>query len=156
MVVELSVTVLYMGWGFKSDAQAHSFASCWSQTGLQWPRQGICCAVLKTRLATPAWQALQDWVASCMAQVQWQAQWLLGDEAEIAQIATSSHSERVMQRFATGSVSEALALQAANHYCPSEDISLLLPRIVSEDRRATLAIAMVRQPSSLLQTGVHS
>ena len=152
MVVELSVTVLYMGWGFKADAQPHSFASCWSQTGLQWPKQGICCAVLKSRLATPAWQALQDWVASCVPQ----AQWWMGDEAEIAQTTTPSHSERVMQRFATGSVSEALALQAANHYGPSEDISLLLPRIVSEDRRATLAIATVRQPSSLLQTGVHS
>lgn len=150
------MTTLYLGWGFKADAQLHSFASCWSQTGLQWPKQEICCAVLKTRLDTPAWQALQDWVASCMAHVQWQAQWWVGDEAEIAQTTTPSHSERVMQRFATGSVSEALALYAAKRYSPSEDISLLLPRIVSEDRRATLAIATVRQPSSLLQTGVHS
>lgn len=156
MVVELPVTTLYMGWGFKSDAQAHSFASCWSQTGLQWPPQGICCAVLKTRLDTPAWQALQDWVTSYAPQVQSQAQWWMGDEVEIAQTTTPSHSERVMQRFATGSVSEALALQVASHYGPSEDISLLLPRIVSEDRRATLAIATVRHPSSLLQTGVHS
>ena len=136
MVMELPVTPLCMGWGFKSDAQQHSFASCWEQV----------------RLDTPAWLALQSWAASCLPQVQW----LIGDDAEIAQIATHSRSERVVQRFATGSVSEALALHAANRQTPPETARLLVPRIVSQDRRATLAIASALQPSSLLETGVHS
>ena len=152
MVMELPVTPLCMGWGFKSDAQQHSFASCWEQVRLELPQPAMCFAVLRSRLDTPAWLALQSWAASCLPQVQW----LIGDDAEIAQIATHSHSERVVQRFATGSVSEALALHAANRQTPPETVRLLVPRIVSQDRRATLAIASALQPSSLLETGVHS
>ena len=150
--MELPVTPLCMGWGFKSDAQPHSFASCWEQVRLELPLQAMCFAVLKSRRDTPAWLALQRWAASCLPQVQW----LIGDDAEIAQIATPSRSERVAQRFVTGSVSEALALYAANRQTPPETARLLVPRIVSQDRRATLAIASALQPSSLLETGVHS
>nr|WP_261794568.1 cobalamin biosynthesis protein [Comamonas testosteroni] len=146
------MTPLCMGWGFKSDAQQYSFASCWEQVRLEQPLQAMCFAVLRSRLDTPAWLALQSWAASCLPQVQW----LIGDDAEIAQIATPSRSERVVQRFATGSVSEALALYAANRQTPPETARLLVPRIVSQDRRATLAIASALQPSSLLETGVHS
>ena len=154
MVMELPVTSLFLGWGFKSDAQPHSFASCWEQACLHLNQcQSVMCfAVLRSRLETPAWLALQSWAASCLPQVQW----LIGDDAEIAQIATHTHSERVMQRFATGSVSEALALYAANRQTPPETARLLVPRMVSQDRRATLAIASALQPSSLLETGVHS
>ena len=152
MVIELPVTPLCMGWGFKSDAQPQSFASCWEQARLQLPLQAMCFAVLRSRLDTPAWLALQSWAASCLPQVQW----LICDDAEIAQIATHTRSERVVQRFATGSVSEALALYAANRQTPPETARLLVPRIVSQDRRATLAIASALQPSSLLETGVHS
>lgn len=143
---------LCIGWGFKSDAQPYSFASCWEQVRLEIQQPAMCFVVLRSRLDTPAWLALQSWAASCLPQVQW----LIGDDAEIAQIATHSHSERVVQRFATGSVSEALALYAANRQTRPETARLLVPRIVSQDRRATLAIASALQPSSLLETGVHS
>ncbi|MEG0053995.1 MAG: cobalamin biosynthesis protein [Comamonas sp.] len=146
------MTLLFMGWGFKSDAQQHSFASCWEQARLELQQSAMCFAVLRSRLDTPAWLALQSWTASGLPQVQW----LIGGDAEIAQIATYSHSERVVQRFATGSVSEALALYAANRQIQPETACLLVPRMVSQDRRATLAIATALQPSSLLETGVHS
>ncbi len=146
-----------MGWGFTSDAQPQSFANCWEQVALPLPPQGICCAVLKTRLATPAWQALQRWVAGCWPQVQW----LVVDAAEIAHIVTPSMSPRVAQRFGTGSVCEALALHAAQtHAAPTSGEAaaggLLVPRIVSEDRCATLAIAAGGLSSPPFPTGVHS
>lgn len=147
----------FLGWGFTSDAQPQSFASCWEQVALPLPAQGVCCAVLKTRLATPAWQALQRWMAGCWPQVQW----LVVDAAEIAHITTPSVSQRVAQRFGTGSVSEALALHAAQtHAVPARGKAaaggLLVPRLVSEDRCATLAIAAGCLSSPPFPTGVHS
>lgn len=156
----------FMGWGFTSDAQPQSFASCWEQVALP-PPPGICCAVLKTRLATPAWQALQRWMAGCWPQ----AQWLVVDAAEIAHITTPTTSQRVAQRFGTGSVSEALALHAAHTYAvPTHAVDrhaaptrgavaaegLLVPRLISEDRCATLAIAAGGLSSPPFPTGVHS
>lgn len=146
----------FMGWGFTSEARPQSFASCWEQVALPAP-PGICCAVLKTRLATPAWQALQRWMAGCWPQVQW----LVVDAAEIAQITTPTMSQRVAQRFGTGSVSEALALHAAQtHAVPARGDAaaggLLVPRLVSEDRCATLAIAAGGLSSPPFPTGVHS
>lgn len=153
----IHATHWFMGWGFTSDAQPQSFASCWEQVKQPLPPQGICCAVLSTRLATPAWQALQHWMAGRWPQVQW----LVVDAAEIAHVATPSMSPRVAQRFGTGSVSEALALHAARmHAAPTLGEAaaggLLVPRMVSEDRCATLAIAAGRLSSPPFPTGVHS
>jgi hypothetical protein len=158
----IHATHWFLGWGFTSDAQPQSYANCWEQVALPRPPQGICCAVLKTRLATPAWQALQRWMAGCWPQVQW----LVVDAAEIAHIVTPSMSPRVAQRFGTGSVCEALALHAAQTHAvhmheapiPGEAAAggLLVPRIVSEDRCATLAIAAGGLSSPPFPTGVHS
>ena len=153
----IQATHWFMGGGFTSDARPQPFASCWEQVALPLPAQGICCAVLKTRLATPAWQALQRWMAGCWPQVQW----LVVDAAEIAHITTPTMSQRVAQRFGTGSVSEALALHAAQtHAVPARGKAaaggLLVPRLVSEDRCATLAIAAGGLSSPPFPTGVHS
>ena len=54
----------------------------------------------------------------------------------LAGIATSTQSERIKERFGTGSVAEATALAAAGRRA-----RLISTRAVSEDRMATAAIA---------------
>lgn len=126
----------FAGWGFRAGAQQSSFASCWEQA---WQQLDIApghwtFALLESKSQTPAASALKTWGAVAVPQAAWQA----CAEAAIRQVATPSVSERLLQRFATGSVSEALALHAAREHADSR---LILRRIVSVDRHATLAIA---------------
>ena len=126
----------FAGWGFRAEAQQQSFASCWEQAcqQLEIAPGHWTCALLESKSQTPASSALKTWAAVAMPQ----AVWLACAEAAIRQMATPSVSERLLQRFATGSVSEALALHAAREHAGS---GLILHRIVSADRQATLAIA---------------
>ena len=142
----------FAGWGFRAGAQPPSFASCWEQACQQLAKSGSApgywtFALLESKSQTLAAAALKNWAAVAMPQ----AAWLACAEASIRQMATPSVSERLLQRFATGSVSEALALHAAREHADSR---LVLHRIVSADRHATLAIAGL--PPHSLETGVLS
>ena len=146
------MTAWFAGWGFRAAAQQASFADCWAQA-CALPAPGLCTfALLESRRQTPAWAALHDWAAQAVLHAVFQA-W---PESALAQIDTPSLSPRLVQRFATGSVSEALALHAARSHAgsPAPEITLVLRRVVSADRQATLAIAT--WPSPILSTGVSS
>lgn len=146
------MTAWFAGWGFRAAAQPASFADCWAQA-CALPAPGLCTfALLESRRQTPAWAALHDWAGQAVPHAVFQA-W---PESALAQIDTPSLSPRLVQRFATGSVSEALALQAARSHAgsPAPEITLVLRRVVSADRQATLAVAT--WPSPILATGVSS
>lgn len=168
---------LIAGWGFRAGAQQHSFADCWEQAcqrlGLlelapsELEKGNWRHAVLASRLQTSAGSELRRWAASATPQ----AEFLAYEEASIQQIKTESLSLRIQQRFGVGSVSEALALCGAEQWSknsatvmeiplghrlgPSETC-LILPRIVSADRHATLAIARGMSASHSMKTGVYS
>lgn len=143
------MTRLFAGWGFRAAAQPASFADCWARACEpgDWTF-----ALLESRRQTPAWAAFQAWAAGAAPHAALQA-W---PESAIARIATASVSPRLMGRFATGSVCEALALHAACGQAdtPAAQITLVLRRIVSADRQATLAVAA--WPAQILATGVSS
>jgi hypothetical protein len=152
------MTTLYLGWGFKSDAGYDSFRNCWLQACQHqpqlrsWPGP-VSISVLHSKAQTPAALALRGWAGQSFPGYHWSSH----AESDIQQIKTPSTSERLLQRFATGSVSEALALLAAHRSAGARDSTLLLTsRIVSEDRRATLAIATHSHPPHILETGVPS
>ncbi|MCO8249810.1 cobalamin biosynthesis protein [Comamonas thiooxydans] len=139
---------LFAGWGFQAGALPQSFESCWTQAcqrlgGVDSTPCHWTFALLSTRSQTSAARALQDWAQQKLAQIDWQS---CADSA-IAHIATPSHSPRLQQRFATGSVAEALALQAGAALAHSQ---LLVLRTVSADRRATLAIAGLPLPTPFI------
>lgn len=140
-------STLFAGWGFRATAQPQSFASCWAQARERLAPDAWSFAVLESKLQTPAWDAFQAWSRDAVPDAECQA-W---PESAIALVATPTSSARLMARFATGSVCEALALHAARVQGGAQ-ASLLLRRIVSADRQATLAVASVA-PS--LETGVH-
>ena len=152
-----------VGWGFRAAAEHSSFASCWAQAcscvaGLGAEPAQITFAVLPSRMPTPAWQALLAWQAATVPQAEC---WPIS-EAEIHQAATPHQSRRLLQRFGTGSVCEALALCAASRLAGPQAIHWALPRIVSADRRATLAVAVAvlapagLSPTPTLTSGVPS
>ena len=148
------MTAWFAGWGFRAAAQPASFADCWAQA-CALPAPGLCTfALLESRRQTPAWAALHDWAAQAVPHAVFQA-W---PESALARIATPSVSPRLVERFATGSVSEALALHAARTQAQARslapEITLVLRRVVSADRQATLAIAQLAWPSRILATGV--
>ncbi|MBF5006289.1 cobalamin biosynthesis protein [Diaphorobacter caeni] len=130
------------GWGFRANADAQSFADCWAQAARliavdEVVSERWTMVVLDARRQTPAWGAFCAWKLAHLPQ----ATELHGAEADIRGIDTALQSTRVAQRFGTGSVAEALALHGAARMSSSTDARLLLPRVVSRDRRATLAIA---------------
>lgn len=172
---------LVAGWGFRSSAAQQSFASCWSQAHQEilaiqtlsaadltpWPWAH---ALLESRAQTPAWAGFAAWAAEQTPG----AELLLCEECSLQAITTTTASARVQLRFGCGSVSEALAMNGteqlmqqwsrapeyvadALHVSPS--IQLILSRIVSADRQATLAIAAVTgfaPASPSFETGVIS
>lgn len=152
------MTTIYLGWGFKSDAGQDSFSSCWLQACQHQPQlkswQGpVSFSVLHSKARTAAAIALESWADLTFPDLQWSCH----AESDIQQIKTPSTSERLLQRFATGSVSEALALLAAHRNADAREAPFLLTsRIVSEDRHATLAIATRAQHSHILETGASS
>ena len=140
-------TRLFAGWGFRAAAQPQSFASCWAQACVQLAPGDWQFALLESRCGTPAWDAFGIWQRAAVPEAACHA-W---PESAIAQLATPSVSRRLVARFATGSVCEALALQAARLH--GDAPRLVLRRIVSADRLATLAVAAA---APFLETGVHS
>ena len=143
---------LVAGWGFRADAAQSSFASCWAQVSERIGEGDWIFAVLADKTETPGWQALSDWQRRAVPQ----ARWLLCCEADIAQVSTATRSTRIEARFNTGSVAEALALFGAARRESSGDARLLLPRVVSLDRSATLAIATSSAFLHSSETGVSS
>ena len=147
-----------VGWGFRAAAERSSFASCWAQAcscvaGLGAEPAPITFAVLPSRMPTPAWRALLAWQAATVPQAEcWPV-----SEAEIHQAATPHQSRRLLQRFGTGSVCEALALHAARRLAGAQaTVELALPRMVSVDRRVTLAAALIVPSQESLKSGVES
>ncbi len=63
---------------------------------------------------------------------------ILVDEPEIAGTDTPTQSLRIMARFGTGSVAEAVALVAAHRHGPAR---LICPRHMTTDGTATVALA---------------
>ena len=166
---------LVAGWGFKSSAVQQSFASCWSQafqtlSAAQLAHAHWAHALLETRTQTPDWAEFAAWAAEQTPGTEL----LRCKGADIQSVTTPTVSARVKQRFGCGSVSEALALIGvetlmqqwvyapeciadASHIPPS--MQLILPRILSADRQATLAIAAVAgfaPASPSFETGVIS
>ncbi|WP_457944696.1 cobalamin biosynthesis protein [Vreelandella alkaliphila] len=62
-------------------------------------------------------------------------------DAELSTVTTLTHSNQSMQARGTGSVAEAVALLAAG-----PGATLLGPRIISADRKATAALALSEVP----------
>lgn len=62
-------------------------------------------------------------------------------DAELSTVATLTHSTHSLQARGTGSVAEAVALLAAG-----PEATLLGPRIISADRKATAALALSEVP----------
>ena len=104
------------------------------------------CAALQAKREQASAQRLQAWVA----EQQPTAHWLWLDEAELQAVRTATQSARIAARFGTGSVSEALALRAARQLGMDAG-RLVLRRVVSADRQASLALAEFFP--STLQTG---
>ena len=166
---------LVAGWGCKSSAVQQSFSSCWVQVHqalsvAQMAHAHWTHALLETRAQTPAWAEFVAWADEQTPG----AELLLCKEFCIQAISTQTVSARVQQRFGCGSVSEALSLIGAETliqqglYAPEyvagalsmpPDIQFVLPRIVSADLQATLAIAAVTgfaPASPSFETGVIS
>ena len=166
---------LVAGWGFKSSAVQQSFSSCWLQVHQalsvsQVAHAHWAHALLETRAQTPAWAEFVAWAGEQTPGTEL----LVCEEARIQAVSTQTESARVRQRFGCGSVSEALSLIGAETliqqglYAPEyvagalsmpPDIQFVLPRIVSADRQATLAIACVAgfaPASPSFETGVIS
>ena len=166
---------LVAGWGFQSSAVQQSFSSCWLQvrqalSAAQVAHAHWAHALLETRAQTPAWAEFTAWAAEQTPD----AELLRCKETDIQQVTTQTASTRVKQRFGCGSVSEALSLFGVETlmqkglYAPeyiadalpvAPQTQLVLPRIVSADRHATLAIACVTgfaPASPSFETGVIS
>lgn len=141
-----------LGWGFRSEAHADSFAHCWEQAGASvYSALGTPCGwhgfALQNKLLSPAGTRLQAWTASHanLATILWHG---LSPNALVG-IATPTQSAQVLQRFGTGSVCEALALlgisrlrhQTENRVPVSP---LWITRLTSKDRLATLAVAVCK------------
>ena len=166
---------LVAGWGFQSSAVQQSFASCWLQahqalSAAQLAHAHWAHALLETRAQTPACAEFAAWAAEQTPD----AKLLVFKEARVQAISTQTVSARVQQRFGCGSVSEALSLIGVETLmqqwlCAPEyvadalpvppNIQFVLPRVVSSDRQATLAIACVTgfaPASPSFETGVIS
>lgn len=151
---------LVAGWGFKSSAVRQSFSSCWLQVHqalsvAQVAHAHWAHALLETRAQTPAWAEFVAWAGEQTPGSELQ----VFKETRIQAISTQTVSARVQKRFGCGSVSEALSIIGAETLmqqglCAPEYVAntlpvppciqLILPRIVSADRQATLAIAGVQ------------
>ncbi|HBP40451.1 MAG: cobalamin biosynthesis protein [Vreelandella alkaliphila] len=67
-------------------------------------------------------------------------------DAELSTVATLTHSTHSLQARGTGSVAEAVALLAAG-----PNARLVGPRIIAEDRQATVALALLEVPEGAIE-----
>lgn len=113
------------GFGFNDQA---SEASLYAALVLAGGSTGLgALATLTQKAASPAFLALAQTLGLPVIVI---------DPALLAGQATITRSVRIIERFKTGSVSEALALIAAG-----PNARLIGPRAISADHRATAAIA---------------
>ena len=146
------------GWGFRSGADRSSFASCWEQANqrldlAQLESARWTFAVLESRVSKPGWQQLLAWKSGSVVP---HADCVQIAESDISKTETPTNSERLEQRFGTGSVCEAVAWQAALQRADQREVQWMLPRIVSADRQATLAVVRIGSLSELQESGVLS
>ena len=151
------MTLWVAGWGFRSGADRSSFASCWEQAHQQLDLASSksahwTFAVLDSRVSKPGWQQLLAWKSDNMPF----ADCVQIAESDISKTETPTSSARLEQRFGTGSVCEALAWQAALQRADQREVQWMLPRIVSADRQATLAVVRIGSLSELQESGVLS
>lgn len=121
-----------LGLGLRAQAQAADLQALWLQARQQQPALENFCAVavLQGKEQRPA---LQQWAAQLPFAV---AMLAVAEEALPAQPVVTQ-SPRLLARYGTGSVAEAVALSAA---APTP--RLLLARLVAGDGSATLAAAL--------------
>lgn len=143
--------LLFAGWGWRAAARQASFASCWVQAGARLAADDWRFAWLESRRETAAWSEFAAWQRAVVPEARCGA-W---PESAIARIDTPSQSPRLVARFATGSVCEALALHAARQHLGAQ-ARLVLRRIVSADRQATLAVAGLALAQEYPEPGVPS
>ncbi|WP_370680918.1 cobalamin biosynthesis protein [Comamonas sp. GB3 AK4-5] len=125
---------LVLGLGLRAQAQASDVQALWlrAQTALPALQRFCAVAVLQGKEQHPA---LREWRAALLFDttlVAVPAQDLPGQPV-------ATQSARLLARYGTGSVAEAVALSAAG---PAS--TLLLPRMVADDGGATLAAALRR------------
>ena len=155
-----------LGWGFRAQAGAGAFAHCWQQAVPAWAAlmqaggadEGrialrLVCAVLAEKAPVPAFAQLRQWLARALPA----AVWLPCHAAALHGQHTAHHSPRVQARFGTGSLCEALALHGARHgVSAAAPARLLLPRRVSGDGQATLALAICGAPPCASPAPFHA
>ncbi len=128
-----------LGMGLRAQAQSADLQSLWMRAQSALPSLENFCAVavLEGKEQRPA---LVDW----MADLPFNAALIAVPQNALPQQAVITQSARLMERYGTGSVSEAVALSAAG---PSPE--LLLPRMVADDGSATLAAALRHRPAGI-------
>ena len=122
---------LVIGIGLRASATAQGLQALWLQAAdrLACPSFAAA-AVLQTKAAHPA---LQRW----LERLPFNAALLPMAPAQLPGQPVTTHSARLLARYGTGSVAEAVALAAAG-----PGATLILPRLVSQDGCATLAAAL--------------
>lgn len=121
-----------LGIGLRAQAKAADLQSLWQEAQRSRPALTRFCAVavLEGKELLPA---LAEW----MAQLPFHAAMLPVAAEQLPGQPVVTQSERLLQRYGTGCVSEAVALSAA---APHPE--LLLPRLVAGNGNATLAAAL--------------
>lgn len=122
--------VIVAGLGFRAEVQADALAALLA-AAQPMPTH---LAVLRQKSAASA--AFQAFAAQAALPV------IPLDEADILGQQTVTFSPRIMARFGTGSVAEALALVACRPAAPAtERAQLITPRVIGADGTTTLALA---------------
>ena len=136
---------LVAGLGLRATARADHLQALWQQAcdwlvqQPDWPA-GLVPTV--TTLAVLAHKAGHPALQAWRAQLPWATRLLALPPVQLAGQPVPTQSARLLARYGTGSVAEALALAACGQYAhDAQGVRLLLPRIIAVDGSATLAIA---------------
>lgn len=117
--------MIWAGIGLRADADGTAFEDALAQAGTR--PDALACLTTKATPALVAWAKAEGLPLTQL------------DEQDIAGLTTPTTSPRIMARFATGSVAEALALIAARR--DGYKARIIAPRVTSACGRATMALA---------------
>lgn len=117
--------MIVAGFGFRGAAQVASLADALSKARQDHPVQSLATAADKAQ--TPAFRVFSEGLGLPVIEI---------DEARLAAQVTHTQSQASTTARNTGSVAEASALAAAG-----KGARLIAPRVVSDDRMATCALA---------------
>ncbi|RFU11719.1 hypothetical protein DZD18_15720 [Rhodobacteraceae bacterium W635] len=117
--------MIWAGIGLRADADCVAFNDALAQAGGR--PDALACLVAKVSPALTAWAGTKGLPLTRL------------EEQDIAGIATPTTSPRIVARFDTGSVAEALALAAARN--DGHPARIIAPRVTSACGRATMALA---------------